>query len=67
LPKARVDIRTIGKVMRIPCSMAVVGAGSATPGTNAETWGEPSSPASRNAVLNWAAETPPSDRSRSGL
>jgi hypothetical protein len=51
-PKSRVDINSIGKVMRIPCSTAVLRAASLAPGRKADTCGEPISTARANAVLN---------------
>jgi hypothetical protein len=51
-PKSRVDINSIGKLMRIPCSTAVVRAASLVPGRKADTCREPVSTARANAVLN---------------
>ena len=50
--KSRVDINSIGKVMRMPCSTAVLRAASLAPGRKADTCGEPISTARASAVLN---------------
>ena len=51
-PNSRDDINSIGKVMRIPCSTAVVRATSLAPGRKADTCGEPTSSARASAVAN---------------
>src|SRR5207253_2844366 len=51
-PKSRVDISSIGNVMRIPCSTAELRAVSLVPGRNADTCEEPFSAAKFSAVLN---------------
>src|SRR3954447_20363909 len=51
-PKSRVDINSIGKVMRIPCSTAILRAASLAPGRKAVTRGEPISTATASAVVN---------------
>jgi len=51
-PKSRVDINSIGKVMRIPCSTANFRAASLAPGRKAVTRGEPISTARASAFVN---------------
>jgi hypothetical protein len=53
-PKSRVDTRTIGSVMRIPRSAAILRAISLVPGRNAEICDEPLFAAKCNAVSNAA-------------
>lgn len=54
-PKSRVDINSMGKVMRIPCATAMLKAVSLTPGRNAETLEAPFSAARAIAVLKAVA------------
>src|SRR5215469_7578841 len=53
-PKSCVDTSTIGNVMRIPCSTAMLRATSLVPGRNADTCEEPALAAKCSAVLNAA-------------
>src|SRR5215467_10623965 len=53
-PKSCVDKSTIGNVMRIPCSTAMLRATSLVPGRNADTCEEPVFAAKCSAVLNAA-------------
>src|SRR5262249_24019721 len=53
-PNSRVDTSTIGNVMRMPCSTAMLRAWSLAPGRNADTCAAPLAAARSSAVLNAA-------------
>ena len=54
-PKSRVDIKSMGNVIRIPCSTAMLKAISLAPGRNAETFEALLSAAKAMAVLKAVA------------